>query len=328
MEMRGAVYEQEIAPEVGTPITLEDACLKFVEANSELTPDRIKKYRRLFARFVNFAQCRGLRYLHEVDVEMLTAFRAEWRTRWHQQAGTMCLNIQILRKFCRFAVKLNWIAMNPAAELQMPKGQQRPTLPFTGDEWERILAAFNKYEVRVGRIGARRLYAFVMLMRYSGVRIGDCVRSEKSWIQQDRICFYTQKTNTPIRNKLPSRVVDLLDSLPLNSGRYFFWTGMSTLHSAVGKWQRRLRVLFDLAGIPDGHSHRFRDTYAFDLAHNGDATLEELRQALGHANTRVTEKHYSHWLAERQKRLEEKQDRTWALGFARNSHDESEAMAT
>ncbi len=91
----------------------------------------------------------------------------------------------------------------------------------------------------------------------------------------------------------------------------FFWSGNSTLHSAVGKWQRRLKVLFDLAGVQGGHAHRFRDTYAFDMTHNGEMTLEELRQALGHKSTRTTERYYSHWIAERQKRLEDKQDRAW-----------------
>jgi hypothetical protein len=74
---------------------------------------------------------------------------------------------------------------------------------------------------------------------------------------------------------------------------------------------QRLKVLFDLAGVQNGHAHRFRDTYAFDMTHNGGMTLEELRQALGHKSTRTTERYYSHWIAERQKRLEDKQDQAW-----------------
>jgi integrase len=324
-EMRGAIEETEVEAEAAAPIVLGEACRRFVEANAELSPDRIKKYERLFRRMVDFGQRRGLRYLRDLDLDVLTAFRVEWYARWHQQPGTMCLNIQILRKFFRFGVNHKWTKVNPAAELEMPKARQRPTLPFVDEEWQRILGAFGKYEKRAGHVAARRLYAFVLLMRYSGMRIGDCVRSEKSWIVGDRVSFCTQKTNAQVRNKLPTRVVELLNTLPLNGGRFFFWTGASTLHSAVGKWQRRLRVLFDLAGIPKGHSHRFRDTYAFDLTHHGETTLEELRQALGHANTRVTEKFYSHWIAERQKRLEEKQDRAWTLASARYSQDGLEA---
>jgi|HubBroStandDraft_1064217.scaffolds.fasta_scaffold74359_1 integrase len=37
-------------------------------------------------------------------------------------------------------------------------------------------------------------------------------------------------------------------------------------------------------------------------------TLEELRQALGHTSARTTERYYSHWIMERQERLEAKQE--------------------
>jgi integrase len=48
------------------------------------------------------------------------------------------------------------------------------------------------------------------------------------------------------------------------------------------------------------------------MALNGQMTLEELKQALGHKTTRTTEKHYSHWLKDRQDRLEKKQELAWA----------------
>ncbi|MGA7922053.1 MAG: hypothetical protein WCA38_20510 [Candidatus Acidiferrales bacterium] len=32
-----------------------------------------------------------------------------------------------------------------------------------------------------------------------------------------------------------------------------------------GDWRARLQRLFEIAGIPDGHAHRFRDTFAVDL---------------------------------------------------------------
>ena len=34
---------------------------------------------------------------------------------------------------------------------------------------------------------------------------------------------------------------------------------------AIGRWQRRLRALFTLAGVEGGHAHRFRDTFAVEL---------------------------------------------------------------
>ncbi len=307
VEARGYIWGNS-APE---PITIQEACEKFLAANTHLSKGRIKKYKLLFARMEEFAQRQGLRYLLDLDLNALTDFRTEWSDRWQQQAGTICLNIQKLRKFFRFGHKRKWVDENPACDLEMPQVKLRPTLPFTAEEWRRILAAFPLYEQRAGRAAAQRLYAFVLLLRYSGMRIGDAVRSEVSWVQGDRISFLTEKNNVRVCNKLPDFVLQALWAAPCKSERHFFWSGASTLHSAVGKWQRRLRVLFDLAGVRSGHAHRFRDTYAEDMAFNGTMTLEELKQALGHKSTGTTEKYYLHWIQERQGRLEEKQERAW-----------------
>jgi integrase len=148
------------------------------------------------------------------------------------------------------------------------------------------------------------------------MRIGDATRCETNWIQDERISFLTEKNNVHVCNKLPDFVLKALWAAPRKSERHFFWSGQSTLHSAVGKWQRRLKTLFRLAGVCNGHAHRFRDTYAYDLTHHGKATLEELRQALGHKSTRTTERYYSHWIPERQERLEAKQEHVWEDGRA------------
>jgi integrase len=248
-----------------------------------------------------------------VNLELITDFRAEWHATWNLGVGTICLNIQMLRKFCRFCIKRDWIQKNPASDLEMPKEKGRPTLPFSQDEWTNILSAFPLYEKRTRSAnGTRLLYAFVLSMRFSGMSIGDTVRCETSWILGDRLSFRTQKNAVNVCNKLPDFVLRALMAARRKSERHFFWSGTSTLHSAVGKWQRRLQILFESAGVSNGHSHRFRDSYAFDMTHNGRISLEELRQALGHKSARTTERYYSHWIIERQERLEGKQDSAWA----------------
>ena len=60
------------------------------------------------------------------------------------------------------------------------------------------------------------------------------------------------------------------------------------------------------------------------MTHNGGMTLEELKQALVHKSTRTTQKFYSHWLEERQLRLEAKQESAWAQDRARPALDGEE----
>jgi integrase len=318
MEARGSVKDPETntAPE-GIPaadgITVAEASEKFLGNNTHLSPERLKKYRLQFNWLIDFLERHNIYRLQDVNLELITDFRAKWHATWKLGVGTICLNIQMLREFFRFCIKRNWIEKNPASDLEMPKGKGRPSLPFSQEEWTNILSAFPLYEEQTRSAnGTRLLYALVLLMRFSGMRIGDTVRSETSWIQGDRISFRTEKNAVNVCNKLLEFVPKALFAATRKSERCYFWSGTSSLHSAVGKWQRRLQVLFRLAGVRNGHSHRFKDSYAFDMAHNGRMTLEELRQALGHSSARTTERYYSHWILERQERLEAKQDLAWA----------------
>jgi hypothetical protein len=75
-------------------------------------------------------------------------------------------------------------------------------------------------------------------------------------------------------------------------------------------WQRSLRNLFALAGIENGHAHRFRDTFAVELLLTG-TSIEEVAVLLGHSNIKVTQKHYNPWVLKRQKLLESNVERSW-----------------
>lgn len=95
-----------------------------------------------------------------------------------------------------------------------------------------------------------------------------------------------------------------------NNTRYFFWTGESKPKSCVGDWQRALRRLFKLAGVPEGQAHRFRDTFAVELLLQG-VPREPVSVLLGHQSVKVPEKHYTPWVRARQEQLEQDVRRTW-----------------
>src|SRR5206468_735101 len=128
-----------------------------------------------------------------------------------------------------------------------------------------------------------RLRALVLLLRFSGLRIRDAVTLAKDRIQKGRLFLYTQKTGTPVWIPLPPSVTDALDGIE-EGGRYWFWTGESNPKSCVGNWQRALRLLFQLAGVPGGHAHRFRDTCAVELLLAG-TPLDRVAVVLGHQST-------------------------------------------
>jgi len=105
-------------------------------------------------------------------------------------------------------------------------------------------------------------------------------------------------------------VAEALRTVPRLSDRYFFWTGNSTLHTAIGTWQRSLRRLFKLAGIENGYAHRLRDSFSVGLLLAG-VPIEQVSVLLGHSGSRITSMHYSPWVRSRQEQLAKDLQRAW-----------------
>lgn len=296
-------------PEAPEParVGIIHACAQYLREcrTLKLKPATLYKYRVLFHRLRAFANHRGLRFLEELDLEQLRAFRAGWPD--HDLSALK--NLERLRAFFHFCHESDWIESNPAGKLKNPKVTRRPTLPFSREQVVDIVNACAEYP---DRSQVLRVRAFVLLLRYSGLRIRDVVTLRRDRIDKDgRLFLYTAKTGTPVNLPLPPLVINALDQIALpSSTTYFFWTGESKPKSAVGDWQRTLRRVFILAGLPDGHAHRFRDTFAVELLLAG-VPIERVSALLGHQNVRVTQDHYAPWVSERQEQLEADVKRTW-----------------
>ena len=97
-----------------------------------------------------------------------------------------------MKAFFNFVRDRKWIKKNPAKGLKAPKTKIRPTLPYTQAEMVKILAAIDLYAKTAGARNAQRLRAFILLLRYSGMRIGDTVRCGVDRIEKNRLFLYTQ----------------------------------------------------------------------------------------------------------------------------------------
>jgi site-specific recombinase XerD len=158
------------------PMTIQAAGDAFIAdtEDQKLAESTISKYRLLFKQLGSFAQKRGLRYLIELSLQTLSEFRSSWKDGRRSSAK----KLERLRAFFRFAQEREWVPKNPASKLKAPKVTLCPTLPYTREEMMRILAALAKYRDEFparGKENALRLRALVLLLRYSGVRIGDAV---------------------------------------------------------------------------------------------------------------------------------------------------------
>jgi integrase/recombinase XerD len=139
-----------------------------------------------------FCQQHGLRFLNEIDIVAVGRFRSQWK----DGARSSAKKLERLRAFFRFAQNRKWMQENPANGLKSPKVTLCPTLPYTREEVMKILAATETYTDEMpstGMANARRIRALVLLLRYSGIRIGDAVNLSSDRIVGNRLFLYTQK---------------------------------------------------------------------------------------------------------------------------------------
>lgn len=294
--------------ETSEPISVHQAREYFLAdvKSRGLSDCTIYKYRLLFNRIEDFTKRKGLRYLKELDLPVLDQFRSEWK----ENPLSSFKKLERLKAFLRFCETRKWIEMNPAVHMKAPKVPNSPTLPFTREEMLKILAGLDNYAKRAGVPSAQRLRAFVLLLRYSGMRIGDAVQCGPERLKGNKLFLYTQKTGVPVQSVLPDFVVREIEAAPKSSERFFFWSGKSKLHTVVGVWQQSLQTLFSLASVNGGHAHRFRDTFAVELLLTG-VPIDRVSILLGHQSIRVTERHYAPWVRSRQEQLEADLARAW-----------------
>ena len=150
--------------------------------------------------------------------------------------------------------------------------------------------------------------AFVLTMRYSGLRISDTIALVPEQLIEHRLRLSTTKTGEPVSVPLPPFVVDALKRIERPGLRYFS-TGNAKAGGARANWSRYLASLFRIAEIENGHSHRFRDTFSTSLLEHG-VSVEIVAMLLG-TTPAVVIKHYAPWIKSRHLALEAALQTTW-----------------
>jgi integrase len=298
---REAGVKQKEAP----PVTVADAIKAYRQFKEAKSADTRRKIKLLTERLKVFLEKRSIFNIDQVKLGDLSAFRAGWTgadtTRHRDQ--------EILRSFFNYCVDADYITKNPAKLLDAVSVGRAKTDPFSEAEQIAIFDALPHFPDEYGRRGtdiARQTKAFVLVLRYTGMSIGDVTLLEQSAVTGRRIMTFRKKTDELVHASVPQFVVDELWAAPHDSEKYFFWSGVGKIHTRTSKWGNRLRKLFTLAGVPDATPHQFRHTLARDFLVKG-GSMVELAELLGNS-PEICVKHYSKWDQQRQDRLEQNLD--------------------
>jgi integrase/recombinase XerD len=304
---KGFASEGTVPAENAAPKTIKDAVDTFVASKQSqgVGIDISDKYKRELGRLETFMASRGKCFPRQITLDDLIAFRAGWQ-QLYPSSLTRQKAQERLRAFLRYCHDAGHVDRIP--RLSPIKAEEPPTIPLTEAEYKKILDTIPTEFPDPKR--AARMKGLVQLMRHSGLAIRDAATLERNAIQFDqkkkvyRIVTRRQKTGTHVSVVLPTEIAKELLEVTNGNAKYVFWnSGVGLKRTVATHWGDDVRKLMRAAGLPKGHSHQLRDTFAVHLLSNG-VPLEEVSKLLGHESIKTTEKYYAKWVPSRQDRLD------------------------
>jgi len=304
------------AERAASRITIADALNRWLASHKRQAVNSLRVYKVMTKRINEWAKLEGFKYLSDVTPDSLDKWRGEWDGKAELKLNRMgqtsqSIFVARLRGFFSWAFKLDLIDKNPAKALAPIPPSDPNTLPLTQEQFKSLLDATAKHP------NGTALKAIFLVMRWTGLRIGDVLELRKSDILKHRVVVVTQKTGANVDMSVPREVVQTLDSLPTKGIRpgYYFWEINLNQESLHVVWVKRVNELRKHLSLRDEHgnpmefrSHMLRDTFAIELLLAG-VSLDKVSKLLTHKTTAMTERYYAPWVKARKAQLDDEMKR-------------------
>ena len=165
-------------------MTIREACSTFLEQDARIRNLRqgtIQGYETVFRSLSRWADDNGLLVLEDLDESAAGA----WVGTWACRPSTTRQRLSQLKGFFRFTVARGWVARSPMAALRPPRSDSPATMPFEVSEVRALLAA-SKHQPKER--------ALILLMRFSGLAIGDAVTLRRESVADTELTLRRAKS--------------------------------------------------------------------------------------------------------------------------------------
>jgi site-specific recombinase XerD len=319
-------------------VLLADAVTRFLFSQKEAHPETRTPDQYAVATHMlkDWAQQIGVTYLDEIKDTQLEIWYGQRNgpTEWGALAPTTrSQRWGMLKTFLKFCHDRRVIEQNPIALIKKCKADQSVQGPYSDEQFAKLLDAARTlpppYNVprRDKPVYNARLYAFILLLRYTGSDVCDGMefrpaRIRTQEIDQEMIHSYSYHRRKTKRSKwrkipcvmeLPDWVAEILRNVPIdsiNTPEQPFKGNSVVLRSDT--WSAPIRRCLKQAGITDvscgtgnDNVERFHSANVKELRHTFAVgqlrlghTWEEVAGMLGHADTDTIRIHYAPFVDE------------------------------
>jgi integrase/recombinase XerD len=211
-----------------------------------------------------------------------------------QSPATVARRLSGLASFYAYTVAEGVIPRSPVVHVRRPKvATDSPSTGFDREELAAILAAAER---RAASRQGRRNYALLCLLAYTGCRVGEVLGADVTDLDTERghrVLRIRRKGGTRARVALAPVVSRALDAyLDGRSSGPLFVTSSGRGLDEPAAW-RMVRSAARAAGLATAgrvNPHSFRHAFV-TLARDAGAPLEDVQDAVGHADPRTTRRY-------------------------------------
>ena len=145
-----------------------------------------------------------------------------------------------------------------------------------------------------------RLRAFVAVLKWTGMWIGDAVQHSQEKESDVQITLRTAKNGKRVSVPIHPEIEASLNVLGKQYG-FYFWSGEGTVKSQVSCWERTFKRLSKIAKLRI-FAHGFRHSLIVTLLSKG-IPISEVAMIVGNS-PRIIERYYNHHIKSRQDALD------------------------